>query len=171
MGERRERPSHDLDRLTVAQAADALGVSQDAVRKRIARDTIRHDRDQSGRVFVYLAPSETVHKTDQDRGQDDATKTVQDAYVRSLEDQIAFLRQELERKDAILLNLTDRIPQLEAPSERRESPESPGPSDTDTPTPAEGDAQEAAQSAHSATLRPQGNEAARRPWWRRIIGG
>jgi hypothetical protein len=169
VGERRERPSHDLDRLTVAQAADALGVSQDAVRKRIARDTIRHDRDESGRVFVYLTQSETVHKTDQDREQDDATKTVQDAYVRSLEDQIAFLRQELERKDAILLNLTDRIPQLEAPSEPPESPESPGP--TDGPTPAPGDAQEAAQSAHSATLRPQGNEAARRPWWRRIIGG
>jgi len=169
VGERRERPSHDLDRLTVAQAADALGVSQDAVRKRIARDTIRHDRDESGRVFVYLTQSETVHKTDQDRGQDDATKTVQDAYIRSLEDQIAFLRQELERKDAILLNLTDRIPQLEAPSEPPEYPESPGP--TEDPTPAPGDAQEAAQSAHSATLRPQGNEAARRPWWRRIIGG
>jgi hypothetical protein len=169
VGERRERPRPDLDRLTVAQAADALGVSQDAVRKRIARDTIRHDRDESGRVFVYLTQSETVHKTDQDREQDDATKTVQDAYVRSLEDQIAFLRQELERKDAILLNLTDRIPQLEAPSEPPESPESPGP--TDGPTPAPGDAQEAAQSAHSATRRPQGNEAARRPWWRRIIGG
>ncbi len=113
-----ERPSHDLDRLTVAEAADALGISQDAVRKRIARDTIRHDRDESGRVVVYLSPSETVRKTDQDRGQDDATKTVQDAYVRSLEDQIAFLRDELQRKDAILLNLTERIPELEA----RESP-------------------------------------------------
>jgi hypothetical protein len=169
VGERRERPSHDLDRLTVAQAADALGVSQDAVRKRISRGTIRHDRGESGRVFVYLTPSETVHKTDQDRGQDDASKTVQDAYVRSLEDQIAFLRQELERKDAILLNLTDRIPQLEAPSESPESLESPGP--TEDPTPAPGDAQEATQRAHSATLRPHGDEAAGRPWWRRILGG
>src|SRR5829696_4322775 len=108
---RTDRPSPDLDRLTVAQAADALSISQDAVRKRIARGTIPHDRDESGRVFVYLAPSETVHKTDQD------------AYIRSLEDQIAFLRRELERKDRILLNLTERIPELEAPSEPRESPE------------------------------------------------
>jgi len=118
-----DRPRHDLDRLTVAQAAVALDISQDAVRKRIARGTIPHERDESGRVYVYLSPSETVHKTDQDIIQDDTTKTVQDAYIRSLEDQIAFLRQELERKDRILLNLTEQIPALEAPSEAQESPE------------------------------------------------
>ncbi len=106
----------------MAEAADALGISQDAVRKRIARRTISHDRDESGRVYVYLAPSETVHKTDQDARQDAATKTVQDAYVRSLEDQVRFLREELERKDAILLNLTERIPQLEAAQAVEELP-------------------------------------------------
>jgi hypothetical protein len=153
---RTDRPSPDLDRLTVAQAADALSISQDAVRKRIARGTIPHDRDDSGRVYVYLQPSETVHKTDQDNIQDDVTKTVQDSYVRSLEDQIAFLRRELERKDAILLNLTERIPQLEAPSEPRESPqtaqEEPQRAE---PRPATGDAQESVQ---------------RRPWWQRWFG-
>ena len=139
MGEgRTDRPSPDLDRVTVAQAADALGVSQDAVRKRIARLTIPHDRDESGRVYVYLTPSETVHKTDQDT----ASKTVQDAYVRSLEDQISFLRRELERKDAILLNLTERIPQLEAPE---------------------------GSEPRSATVSTQ--EATQRPWWRRMFGG
>jgi hypothetical protein len=128
-----ERPSPDLDRVTVAEAAAALDISQDAVRKRIARGTIPHDRNEAGRVYVYLTPSETVHKTDQDTGEDDATKTVQDAYIRSLEDQISFLRRELERKDTILLNLTERIPQLEAPSqEPRESPESPSPDETTT---------------------------------------
>jgi uncharacterized coiled-coil protein SlyX len=100
-----------------------LDISQAAVRKRIARGTIRHDRDASGRVHVYLSPSETVHGTDQDTIQDEATKTVQDTYIRSLEDQIAFLRRELERKDTILLNLTERIPELEAPQEARESSE------------------------------------------------
>src|ERR671921_1901462 len=115
---RTDRPSPDLDRLTVAQAASALGISQDAVRKRIARGTIPHDRDESGRVYVYLSPSETVQKTDQD----DASKTVQDTYIRSLEDQIAFLRRELERKDTILLNLTERIPQLEAAQEATDGP-------------------------------------------------
>jgi len=146
-----ERPSPDLDRLTVTQAADALRISQDAVRKRIARGTIPHDRDESGRVYVYLDPSETVHKTDQDT----ASETVQDAYVRSLEDQIAFLRRELERKDAILLNLTERIPQLEAPSQEPrgapETPSGPGPSGTVPPEPETG--------------------TERRPWWRRVFGG
>ena len=156
-----ERPSHDLDRLTVAEAADALGVSQDAVRKRIARGTITHDRDESGRVYVYLTPSETVHKTDQDTGQDDATKTVQDAYIRSLEDQISFLRDELQRKDAILLNLTERIPQLEAPSESRESPVSPGPSANPQPP---------GEEAHGAAERPFTEEEPGRSWWRRFFG-
>ncbi len=125
----------------MARAAEALGVSQDAVRKRIARGTLPHDRDESGRVYVYLAPSETVHKTDQDA----ASKTVQDAYVRSLEDQISFLRRELERKDAILLNLTERIPQLEAPQEASEGTQ-----------------------PRSDAGGPQ--TVAQRPWWRRVFG-
>jgi hypothetical protein len=152
---RTDRPSSDLDRLTVAQAADALSISQDAVRKRIARGTIPHERDDAGRVYVYLSPSETVHKTDQDIQQDTASKTVQDAHIRSLEDQIAFLRRELERKDAILLNLTERIPELEAPSEPRETP------------------QTAEEEPERAEPRPDASgaqEGVRRPWWRRMFG-
>jgi hypothetical protein len=151
-----DRPSPDLDRLTVAQAADALSISQDAVRKRIARGTIPHDRDETGRVHVYLSPSETVHKTDQDIAQGDATKTVQDAYVRSLEDQIAFLRRELERKDTILLNLTERIPELEAPTEARESPQT---------------AEEASDRAEPRPTTAEAQEGTQRPWWRRMFGG
>src|SRR5829696_9568888 len=150
MGEGRTRSA--LDRSTVAEAADALDVSQDAVRKRIARGTIPHDRDESGRVHVYLPPSETVHETDQDTVQDGAAKTVQDIYIRSLEDQIAFLRRELERKDTILLNLTNRIPQLEAPADAQESPET------------------VDEQQGSGQLRPDAadaQESARRPWWRR----
>jgi hypothetical protein len=142
--------------LTVAQASDALGISQDAVRKRIARDTIPHDRDESGRVVVYLSPSETVHKTDQDTEQDAATKTVQDTYIRSLEDQIAFLRGELERKDAILLSLTERIPELEAPQEATEAHEA-------------AEEQQGRGEPHPATGGAQGG--ARKPWWRRVLGG
>jgi hypothetical protein len=151
-----DRPSLDLDRLSVAQAAAALSISQDAVRKRIARGTIPHDRDEAGRVYVYLSPSETVHKTDQDSTQDDATKTVQDAYIQSLQDQVAFLRRELERKDAILLNLTERIPQLEAPSEARES------SQTVEEEPEKAETHPATQGAQDGT---------QRPWWRRWFGG
>jgi hypothetical protein len=114
-----------LDRLTVAQAADRLGITQDAVRKRIARGTIRHDKDYEGRIFVYLDTFERESKTGQDNGQDGGSKTVPDAdqdnYTRSLEDQIDFLRRELERKDAIIMTMAQRIPEIEAPTEPRES--------------------------------------------------
>jgi hypothetical protein len=120
-----DRPQDRLDRLTVAQAADRLGITQDAVRKRIARGTIRHDKDYEGRIFVYLDTFERESNTDQDRGQDGGSKTVPDAdqdnYTRSLEDQIDFLRRELERKDAIIMTMAQRIPELEAPTEPRES--------------------------------------------------
>ena len=122
-----DRPQDGLDRLTVAQAADRLGITQDAVRKRIARGTIRHTKDYEGRIFVFLDTFERESKTDQDNGQDGGSKTVpdadQDKYTRSLEDQINFLRRELERKDTILMSLTQRIPELEASLEPREVPE------------------------------------------------
>ena len=101
-------------------------------------------------MYVYLSPSETVHKTDQDVRVDEPSKTVQDRYIRSLEDQIAFLRRELERKDAILLNLSSKIPELEPP----ESPETvEEASEGVEPHPGTEEPQEGSQ-------RPQG-----RRWW------
>jgi hypothetical protein len=117
-------PQDALDRISVAQAANRLGITQDAVRKRIARGTIRHGKDHEGRIFVYLDTFESESKTDRDNGQDREPKTVSDAdqdrYTRSLEDQIDFLRRELERKDTIIMSLTQRIPELEASPEPRE---------------------------------------------------
>ena len=105
-------PQDALDRISVAQAATRLGITQDAVRKRIARGTIRHGKDHEGHIFVYLDTFESESKTVQD--------AEQDKYTRSLEDQIDFLRRELERKDTIIMSLTQRIPELEASPETRE---------------------------------------------------
>jgi excisionase family DNA binding protein len=125
--EMQDCPQDSLDKITVAEAAERLGVSQDAVRKRIARGTIRHGKGEDGRIFVYLTTFERASKTVQDEPPEQPSKTgqdaVQDKYTRSLEDQIAFLRQELERKDAILMSLAQRIPELEASSELQENPE------------------------------------------------
>src|SRR5215212_214315 len=122
---RQDSPQDVLHRLTVAQAADRLGITQDAVRKRIARGTIRHEKDHEGRIFVYLDTFERESKTNQDNGQDGVSETVsdtdQDKYTRSLEDQIDFLRRELERKDTIIMSLAQRIPELEPARETRES--------------------------------------------------
>jgi excisionase family DNA binding protein len=139
------------DRVTIQEAARRLGVKEDAIRKRIQRGTLPHEKTEEGRVFVWL-----------DAAQDTTRDTTEDAYrytpsrdelVAELRDQVRFLREELARKDAILLRMAESIPQLEAPPEARESPESPAP--TETPTSAGGGP----------------HEATERPWWRRLFGG
>jgi hypothetical protein len=92
------------------------------------------------------------------------------ALITSLQDQVAYLRGELarrdethleesRRKDSIIAALTQRIPELEAPAspEERESPQTvEEASEGAEPHPDTGGAQEGAQ---------------RRPWWRRMFGG
>ena len=41
-------------RLTLRQAAAALDVSESAIRKRVARGTLRSDKGPDGRRYVYL---------------------------------------------------------------------------------------------------------------------
>jgi excisionase family DNA binding protein len=108
-----------IERLTVAQAAARLGVSQDAVRKRIKRGTIEYEQGQDGRLHVYLDPLE-VYETRQDRAGDEPTERLAWAQHQEIE----FLRRELEtrteeirRRDSIMAALTQRIPELEAPSQ------------------------------------------------------
>ena len=152
-----DSPQDVLDRLTVAQAADRLGITQDAVRKRIARGTLRHDKDHEGRLFVYLDTFEREPKTTQENGQDGESKTVldtgQDKYTGGLEDQIGFLRQELERKDAIIMSLTQRIPELEATPERRE-----------------GHVTASEEAPKGEERAEQQQPSQRRSWWRAFFG-
>lgn len=96
-----------MDRLSVAEAATRLGVTPDAVRQRIRRDTIEYEKTEDGRYYAYLT---------KDDGRRDG---VQDAVVDRLKDENEFLRQELERKDHLLAMALERIPALE------EAPEAP----------------------------------------------
>jgi excisionase family DNA binding protein len=160
-------------RYTVPEAAKVLGIGTDAVRKRIARGTISHEKDDDGRVYVYL---DTGH----DEGHD--TQEPSSTLVESLREQIGYLQgviatrdeelrtrseelrrrdQDLERRDRIIAALTERIPQAleppsEPPSEEREPPQTV----EEEPKRAE---------PHSATGGAQ--EGMRRPWWRRVFGG
>jgi hypothetical protein len=135
-----EKDTPRSKRYTVPEAAKILGIGTDAVRKRIARDTIPHEKGDDGRVYVYL---DTGH----DEGHDAQEKAPE--LVESLREQIGYLQgvvatrdeelrtraeelrrrdQDLERRDHIIAALTERIPQaLEPPSEARESDVSPGP--------------------------------------------
>jgi len=106
---------HNLYRLTVAQAAERLGITQDAVRQRIRRGSIDHDKDENGRVYVYLDPTHTEHDTVHDG--------VRDELVEELRDRVRYLEEESRRKDSIILTMAQRIPELEAAPEQREAPE------------------------------------------------
>ena len=124
MGEARtDRPSPDLDRLTVAQAAAALNISQDAVRKRIARGTIPHEKDDDGRVWVILDTDQDtaskVRYTDQPQSDKDALISEMRERVASLERQLESERQANSEHRRVLAAALERIPpQLEPPQNR-----------------------------------------------------
>ncbi len=148
MGEDRDTAQ---DGVTIQEAARRLGVKEDAIRKRIQRGTLPHEKTVEGRVFVWVeAAQDTAQDTTEDAYQDAASR---DELVAELRDQVHFLREELARKDAILLRMAESVPQLEAP---RESPE------TATAGPVEATPSEPSRGAQEGT---------ERPWWRRVFGG
>lgn len=110
------------DKIAVPEAAKILGVTQSAVRKRIQRGTIPWDKDAEGRVYVYVDPFEGRPETKGSESRDTASGQSRDQILEVYREQVEFLRQELERKDTIIMSLTQRIPELEATPETRESP-------------------------------------------------
>ena len=113
-------------RVTIQEAAERLGVKEGAIRKRIERGTIKNEKEESenGRVYVYI---DEPPPEDYDNGYDISYPAGYDILIRSQQEQIEFLRRELERKDAILLNMTEGLKSLEAPREMREEPETVSP--------------------------------------------
>jgi hypothetical protein len=113
-----------MDRVSVAKAAKFLGVSQDAVYKRIKRGTIPWDKDEDGKTYVYIdEPDESTDNSESstDKRFDASTESSTDSLVDELRDRVGFLEEELRRKDTILMSLVQRIPELEPP--RQSSPE------------------------------------------------
>ena len=45
------------ERLRIQEAAHRLGVSESAIRKRIKRGTLKREKNEDGRVLVYMKPS------------------------------------------------------------------------------------------------------------------
>jgi cytochrome c-type biogenesis protein CcmH/NrfG len=129
-------------------------VSQDAIRKRIRRNTIDYDQDPDGRIYVYVDSSEIA--------QDESSDASIERLVQVQHDDIDFLRRELEtrteeirRRDSIIAALTQRLPEIEAPSEPRLTLE-------------ETTEKNEARVEHPAGSR-QVRRGARKPWWRKPI--
>jgi hypothetical protein len=146
-------------RYTVPEAADALGITPEAVRTRISRGTLESVRD-GRRVFVLLNADQIRPNTDQTNDQT--------ALVEILRDQVEYLRSELarreethleesRRKDSIIAALTQRIPEIEAPRE--------------TPSEARGEPESAGGPGPSGDVPPEADRGGERPWWRRMFGG
>jgi len=132
--------SHDLrdDGMPVAEAARVLGITEGAVRKRVERGKLKADHAPDGRLVVYpegvnsaVTTTDMTHdrmRQSRDTGGGDAR------YTRSLEDQVEYLRRQLEeeresrrRADTIIAQLSQAnveqartIRALEAP--KSESP-------------------------------------------------
>jgi hypothetical protein len=93
---------------------------------------MRHDKDDKGRVYVYLDLTDT-HRTDVHDASPDAVHDVSsNELITALRDRVRFLeavltdrKEESRRKDHIIAALTQRIPQLEPASEPREHSENP----------------------------------------------
>ncbi len=151
MGQRRthSNTTETPRRVLVGEAAQALGISEGAVRMRVKRDTLPSARE-GGRLYVLLDAEPT----------DDPTRP----HDRTSE-LIAVLRQQLEAERQghaearrLLMAALERIPpQLEAPADS--APDARGSPERDEEQQGRGDVQSEGQTATS-----------RRPWWRRVFG-
>lgn len=118
-------------RTTVAEAAEYLGISAEAVRGRIRRGTLPVERE-GGTVYVLLEVDAAGRTTaDQPRTTADRPSDRTDALLAAYRDRVEDLREQLQAErqahaDArrLLAAALERIPpQLVAPSETSEAPE------------------------------------------------
>ncbi len=152
---RRDGDETTTGRYTVHEAAMMLGLTVDAVRKRAERGTLKREKGEDGAVYVLLDSTQTGQRSNGDSSGDE-TATGQ-RLVAVLEDQVEHLRRELDarneelrRKDAILLTLAQRVPELVEANQNGQE---------DAQRPAGG----------SAGVDHQ-TEPERRSWWRRVFG-
>ena len=145
-------------RLSVPEAAEALGISGDAIRSRIKRGTLATVRE-GGRVFVVLGGSDRPNAQAQPTSVPSEDRLYQEmqARIRYLESQVEEEREARRRADTLLARLMDRLPELEAPSSEA------------TPGEPETAAQEPERGEPRSDI-PGAQEGAQRPWWRRILG-
>jgi hypothetical protein len=155
---RTDEPPANHERLTVAQAAAVLGITEGAVRSRIKRGTLPNTKE-GGTVFVLLGGGTSAANQSPNAG----VPGDQSELIEALRDQIEDLRRERDEwreqarvVDRLLSAAMERIPpQLEAPREASEASETP-------------EEQQGRGEPHPD--RPGSQEGGQRPWWRRVLG-
>ncbi len=155
------------DRVTVHEAAKRLGVSEGAVRQRLHRGKLKTDKDDTGRVYVYLTADDYGNNT----VTPPVTNGIDQRLLDELRDRIRFLEAELidrkeesRRKDTLLAQanqtlaqLASRVPELEPP---------PNPPATETSS----KATESLVTDGNTDLNGSVPQDGKQPsWWRRIF--
>lgn len=166
MGKRTTDEPPPNNRLTVAQAAAQLGLTEGAVRSRIKRGTLSTERVGST-VYVLLVdgePSPNIGEpTDEPSAYPHQNRLIEsyEARIESLERQLQAEREAHGESRRIIAGLVQRIPELEAPPQSPEEAESVAESASEDMSRAE----EAEDFTESQSEAPEP-----RPWWRRILG-
>ena len=119
--------------IEIGEAARILGISTEAVRKRIKRGSLKAQKKEDGQWLVILDESRVaagVRDNGGNGGQADAagvattmnlvrsSAAIEEALrdeVDVLRDEITFLRDEVGRLETIIVGLTQNIKMLEAP--------------------------------------------------------
>ena len=183
-------------RMTVQEAAAALGITVEAVRGRMHRGKYGREKAEDGRVYVVLTPDQLANAGERSDERSEATRPraaehseERSAHVRErsggsgelveeLRDHVAFLRAELEarneeihrreeehreearRKDTIIAQLAQRIPDLETSRESSLEPR-------------EASETVSEESEKGTTGSPEQQEPSarrERSWWRAFFG-
>lgn len=155
-------------RVTVAEAALLLGLSEDAVRSRLKRGTLHKEKGLDGTVLVILGPDiSSDHPTTSAQpttGQptDQTAQFLMQSHLDSLQEQVDHLREQLaEAHEAnrenrrIIAGLVQRVPELEPVREA-------------TAEPRESDVS-ASEGRGDGDVPPEQDKPV--SWWRRLFGG
>jgi len=165
VGEEQDPTGHPSTvRVGVQEAAERLGTTVDAIRKRVQRGTIAYEKGPDGRVWIFLDADRTRHATDQDAtGQRQDGEPASPALISAKDETIATLREQLQAERQahaearrIIAGLVERIPAIEAPQEASDAPDT---------------VEEAPEGASDRSGTEGAQEGAQRPWWRRLFGG
>jgi hypothetical protein len=151
-----------MERYTVVQAADMLGITTGAVRNRLSRGTLQKEKE-GGTVYVLL-PGDILQDAERDvrdtphgmpHGEPDTLTSELRDRLRYVEGQLEAERKAHAEARRLLAAALERIPAIEAPQEARESP---------------GTVEEEPERAEPRSRAGDAREGAQRPWWRRVFG-
>ena len=157
-------------RVTIAEVAHLLGVTEANIRKRIQRGSLDKELGCDGRVYVYLDLSQGMShpKLQVDH---EALLEAKEETIRTLRERLEAERRTNEENRRLLAALIQRVPELEAPQERLEAPEGPGEGpESAEPRPTTGGSQDGFGRPRDTAEFPMRGSLTR-PWWRRVFGG